>query len=60
MDFELDLGRKFCPVRVVRHRLSRGDVAALSLQVSKARLAGIWSNQACERCPWLWQEAGTR
>lgn len=32
VDFEFDLGRKFFPVRVLRHRLPRGAVAALSVE----------------------------
>lgn len=41
-----DIGKKLFPVRVVRswHRLPREAVAASSLEVSKARLDGAWSN----------------
>ena len=44
--FRLDLRKKFFTVRVVRrwHRLPREAVAAPSLEVSKARLDGAWSN----------------
>ncbi|KAJ7421793.1 hypothetical protein BTVI_16489 [Pitangus sulphuratus] len=44
--FGLDVRKKSFPVRVVRpwHRLPREAVAAPSLEVSKTRLDGAWSN----------------
>ena len=44
--FRLDIGKKFFPMRVVKHwpRLPREAVAAPSLAVFKARLDGALSN----------------
>jgi len=44
--FRLDIGKKFCTIRVVKHwpRLPREAVAAPSLAVFKARLDGALSN----------------
>ncbi|KFU89671.1 hypothetical protein M959_07562, partial [Chaetura pelagica] len=44
--FRLDIRRKFCSVRVVRHwnRLPREDVEGPSMEAFKARLDGALNN----------------
>jgi len=53
--FRLDIGKKFFPMRVVRHwpRLPRESVAAPSLAVFKARLDGALSNLVWWKMPLL-------
>ena len=51
-------GKEFLALREVRpwHRVSREAVAAPgSLEVSKARLDGTWSNLVCGKCSCPWQ-----
>ena len=59
--FRVEIGKKFFPVRVVRHwhRLLSKAVDAPCLEALKARLDGAVSNLGYGMCPCLQQGVGT-